>query len=131
MASVLEAIRNQWATSQALLDLVPIERVFLGPPNPGSGLLCLGLLEERIVNAGRTNMSRFQEISVEAAAQAQTAEELEKLRDAIETELETWQSDRYGAMSLQRCEIAIRRPQQSPSRLWTGELTLTWETVRL
>lgn len=129
--SILEELTQQWARTQALIDLIPAERVYVGPPNPGTRLLCIGFTSERIAHASQTSTSRYQEITVEAVAQAETPEQLEQLRDRVEHHLAAWQTTKYQAVVLRECIITISRSPQSPSQLWQGELSLTWQTVRL
>jgi len=129
--SVLEAIQTHWRTKTALTAIVPAERVFLGPPNPGAALPCLGLVSEQIADGLQTSSRRYPQITVQAVAQANELATLEALREAMRDHLDGWSSVRYGPMQLASLQMTILRPETSPSRCWIAEATIVFDVMTL
>lgn len=131
MSSVLETLKDLWGQTPELVTLIPPERIHLGPPNPGSALPCLGFTGERITLTGRSSESRFVRVSADAVTQAETPQELETLYTAMRQHLEAWSSGPYQALVLREASLTINRSEDSPSRLWTAEITLEWDSVSI
>lgn len=127
--SILETLRQLWQSNDELKSLIPPERVHLGPPNPGSMLLCIGFTGERIEHTTRTSHNQLKRITVQAVSQAADIEQLEQLHAAIQAHLAVWESDRYKSLVLKECTLEVSRAADSPSQLWTGEITLQWESI--
>jgi len=131
MSSVLGAVKTAWAADSELVALVPGSRVFLGPPNPGSALTCVGLASETQRGLIHTSTNQYVRIEVEALAQAETEETLETLADKIRQRLHTWESTRFRAIRLASITARIERSEDSPIRHWVGRFNLEYDAVRL
>jgi len=129
--SVLEAIQAHWSTKTELTGIVPAERVFLGPPNPGAALPCLGLVAEQIADGLQTSSRRYPQITIQAVAQAQDLATLEALRESMRDHLDGWTSQRYGPMQLASLQMTIQRPETSPSRCWIAEAAIQFDAMTL
>jgi len=130
MSSVLDAIRTAWATTPELTALVPADRVYVGPPNPGIAAPCIGFVQERQSELVHTSAGQCLTVAITAVAEADSAETLERLADLLREKLHQWESTRFRSIRIANVAATIGREEQSPKRLWSGEIILTYEVQR-
>lgn len=128
--TITEALKESWALSPELTELVPADRVFVGPVNPGTAAPALGFVRQQQANGLRTSGSRFVVVTVTAEAEADDPETLEELADRIREHLRSWQSSRFTSFEQKDVSVTIERSETSPSQLWQAEITITYDAER-
>lgn len=130
MASVLDAIRDAWIAESDLTDWIPEDRVFVGPPNPGTPMPCLGFVSESNAGLTRSSSTQYLTISVQAVAEADDPETLESVCDAIREHLHTWTCTRFAAMQVKEVVGTIARDDESPRRSWIADIQILCDAYR-
>ncbi len=120
----LEALKNWWAETIELGEIIPADRVVIGPPNPGSATPTLGLVGERLRDGSHTGMEDYPIVAIDFVAQAENLSVLERLRGLMRRYLAGWQSLTHATMAVQGVDMTISRSATSPSRLWVATGTI-------
>lgn len=127
----LEAVKLRWEETLELTEIIPADRVVIGPPNPGSGTPVLGLVGERLRDGSYTGAEDYPIVTVDFVVQAENLLTLERLRAMMRRHLAGWQSATHAAMAVRGVNIDIARSSTSPSRLWVATGTIEFVTRAL
>lgn len=130
MSSVMDAVKTAWGEASELAALIPPARVFLGPPNPGSGNPCLGFTTVQTSGASHSSSTQYVTVTVTAVAEAADAETIETIAEEARQSLGGWQSTLYKSIRLIDVATTISRGDDTPKQLWVGELIFTFEAYR-
>lgn len=130
MTSTLEAIKEAWIANDALAGLVPSPQVKLHPPAIGTPVPCIGFHELQQSTGMHTSSTQHVQLTIGALAEAEDADTLEAIADAIREHLDEWQSDRWQALHMTACNATISRPTDQPSQQWQMDIALTYEVYR-
>lgn len=130
MTSILAAVREAWSQSAVLNGLIPAVRITLGPPNPGSSLPRLGLITSTQISGLRTSEGKYPGVLITALAEAESAELLEEIADAMHVHLEHWQSPRFVSIRQVSLQASIQRDEDGPSTLWRADFTIQYQAAR-
>lgn len=124
--TVLETIQALWAQTQALTALVPGDQVLIGPPVPGTPLPAVALERVAIRKGDRLSAGSLAACEVTLVAEAEAAETLEAILDAVLLHLQTWSAGRYQALAIGDWSSQLGRDPESASEHWTLELTINY-----
>ncbi|GAB4133038.1 MAG: hypothetical protein Kow0040_14770 [Thermogutta sp.] len=128
--TILEALKESWALSPELTELVPADSVFIGPVNPGFSAPAVGFVRQQQETGLHTSTGRFVTVTVVAEVQAEDPETLEDLADRIREYLTYWSSSRFMCFEQKGVSATIERSETSPSTLWQAEITIVYDAER-